>query len=181
MAKGYSKLTKQPPPREPAMLDRRAADGAEAPYDQVAPGLYPDETAFELDDGSHVAISVETYWQPNGAGVAFHAYARWIDADGSSHTAPAEPGKDGQVEAAFTTSVTVDQAKKYGVDSLATDAARILLGEDPKEQIDVEVAKGDPPQRVPVLNVSDEVLANARIRDQIKLAKAARGFPKLAL
>lgn len=81
--------------RLPFMLIREpiAAPGAEGvdgkvpmftPYDQVAPGLYPDEHIAELDSGEWIAISVSTSRMKSGGGMEFLGWARVINEDGST-------------------------------------------------------------------------------------------------
>ncbi len=56
----------------------------EDPYNQVAPGLYPDEKAYELDSGHRVAASVAFKRLPESAESGVIGWVRWIDADGST-------------------------------------------------------------------------------------------------
>lgn len=154
----YTKLATQPPQRDPTL-----------PYDAVAPGLYPDETAVTLDDGTLVAVSVERHWLSNGGGIAFHGYGRWINADGSTELAP--NGAHVEATHAFTADPLTLQA--FGEDDIATEVALLVLGEQPKLLKSVPQESG-PSTVQPVLDVSDEARLNASIRHQVKAVTATR-------
>ena len=153
----YSKLTEQPP--------LRAAD---VPYDDIAPGLYPDEIAVLLDDGTLVAVSVERHWQANGSGTAFHGYARWINEDGSTKTAP----NGAHVEPSISFHADSFTLAEYGEDALATDVARLVLGEELELWRDVPEENG-PPSRVPVINIPEDLRVGASIRNQVRAVRAS--------
>lgn len=82
-------VTDAPPPRAPGLLVREAVilpgqTEPLVPYDLVAPGLYPDETVFQLDTGEEIALSVSSARKPSGAGMDFTGWARVITGDGST-------------------------------------------------------------------------------------------------
>ena len=128
-------------------------------YDDLAPGLYSDETALALDDGDLVAISVERHWLPNGAGIGFHGYARWIEANGQTKLAP--NGVD--VEASFSFTASPELLQEFNADQIATDVAMMMLGEPTTLQHE---------DGSPALNVAQEVRFNASIREQIRAVRS---------
>jgi hypothetical protein len=195
--KGYTVVKKKMPERPPEMLKKlapaeQARTGEVSPYDQVAPGLYPDETLVELDTGERVAVSVEPYWL-EGGGVSLHGYARWVEDDGSTKISP-----DGKpVELSISNTFDHGWLEKYSQSQLATEIIRIMLGED--DQIkDVLVVEADKrnlqravsndannsewadPEAVEqqMIALSKEVRDNASIRAAIKQVK---GMSKVEL
>lgn len=61
------------------------------PYTKITPqpaNLAEGEMALVHQNGTMVAVSVTSKWMANGAGMSFECKARWIDADGTSHTCP---------------------------------------------------------------------------------------------
>lgn len=163
---GYSKIKRTIGDRDEAMLER--TPGRLSPYDQVAPGLYPDETALLLDGKHEVAVSVERKWLPNGAGIAFHAFARLIEKDGATQLTEGED----HIESAVTFHCDPVTLEQFGADAIATDLARIVIGEEPALLRDVPV-DGEDPIKVPVVALSEEVLSNASIRAQIAAVAVA--------
>jgi hypothetical protein len=131
--------------------------------------LYPDETAVTLDDGTLVAVSVERHWLDNGSGIAFHGYARWIEDDGKSQTAP----NGAQVEASHAFSCDPMTLQAFGEDDIATEVALLVLGEQPKLFRSVPQEQG-PSTVQPVLDVHDQARLNASIRHQVKAVTATR-------
>lgn len=111
----FIKLDPQPAPRA-AGLD----------YETIAPGLYPDETAVQLDSGELVAVAIEAVtWLENGAGVAMVAVARLIGADGA--TAGAVPGQHLETKLPHTASpVEIDQ---FGLPAVQKEMLLAVLGE----------------------------------------------------
>lgn len=154
----YKKLTTQPPARD-AMLS----------YGQNGPGLYHDETAIELDDGTIVAVSVERHWLANGAGIAFHGYARWIEDDGSTKTAP----NHAHVEASFSYTADPVTLNQHSEDDIATEIALVMIGEEPKLLRPVPQETG-PDVMHPVVDLSEEARLNASVRHQVKAVTATR-------
>ena len=177
----YFKVDLSLPEREEALLvpTVRTVEMGLIPgtFNQIAPGLYPGEETLRLDTDAFIALSVQTHWLENGEGVSFHASARWIEEDGSTKVTE----KDQPIKAGFSVTIPAIMAIKYGVDALATDAARIVLGEEPLVMETVPMGEGEEPIEVPVINLSPEVKANASIRDQISLVEQVREFPKLSL
>jgi len=177
----YSKVNRKIPARDELLLTKTTRDNENGlilgNHDSVAPGLYPGEETFELDDGNLIALRVETHWLSNGEGVSFHAFARLIEDDGSSKLS----ARNQHIGSAFTYSVPALFAIEHGVDAIATDVARIILGEEPYLKVMVPMGEGEEPQEQPLLNISDMVKANANIRAQIKLAEQVREYPKISL
>lgn len=168
----FKKLAKQPAFRTKEMLSREPITDdqnivvADAPYDTVAPGIYPDETVYTLEDGTLIALSVERHWPPNGSGIGFHGYARWIDEEGRTELAP----NGAHVEASYSFHANPLHLEMFGADKIASDVALILLEEEPK----LILESGEKGQNAPLINLSEEGKANASIRNQIKAVKATR-------
>lgn len=154
----YKKLDIQPPQRDEAFS-----------YDQHGPGLYHDETAIELDDGAHVAVSVERHWLANGAGISFHGYARWINEDGSTQLAP----NGAHVEASISFTADPMTLSQHSEDELATEIALVVIGEPPKLLRPVPQETG-PDVMHPVVDLSEEARLNASIRHQVKAVTATK-------
>lgn len=154
----YTKVDPQPAPR-----------GDMLAYDAIGPGLYPDETAIELDDGTLIAVSVERHWQANGSGIAFHGYARWINADGSTQTAP----NGAHVEASYSFNADPVTLSQFPEDDIATEVALLVIGEQPKLMRSVPQKTG-PATTQAVVDPSDEARLNASVRHQVKAVTATR-------
>lgn len=138
----FTLITPQPAPRSSA-LD----------YDDVGPGLYAGETALELDTGDLVAVSVESQWLENGAGVAFKSCARWINADGSTRLCP----NDCHIETNASHTADAVSVQAHGVAALGKEMLLLVLGEEPTLiTIDGE--------EVPIIGWSADVRLNASIR-----------------
>lgn len=163
----YKKLTRKIAPRDPVMLIRDP-NGIPSPYDERAPGLYPDETALALEDGTEVAVSVERHWLGNGAGIGFHAFARAIEEDGTTKLSPNEK----HIEAALTFNCDPLTLAAFGADNIAADLARVVLGEPQKLLRDVETEEGSEKITVPVINLPEEVLLNGSIVAQLEAVRA---------
>lgn len=125
----YTLLDPQPAARDADTLARYTRDVAAndslawpCPWDTTAPGLYPDEQAYQLDTGELVAISVEQHAAGNDVG--FHAYARLIEADGSTKTLN---GKE--MEVSWSVSLTVADVISYTAAAVKLDCAKKLIGE----------------------------------------------------
>jgi hypothetical protein len=125
-------------------------------WEKAGPGLYDDgEVALRLDDGTIVAVSVTPRWLENGGGVAFAAYARWIDEDGATHLDP-----HGQhTETVMTDNVPAPEIERLTLPAIARELLLAVLGE-PATLIDGR----------PLLAWSDEVRLNASIRKAISLS-----------
>lgn len=124
--------------------------------------LFVGETAIQLDDGTTVAVAVEPTWLENGAGVSFLATARHIDAEGATQLGP-----HGQyLRTGFTFTADPSQAaSKKQISAIAKEMLFALLGEPPT----MRTIKG---VEIPLLALSDEVRANANIRQHITVAAA---------
>jgi hypothetical protein len=131
-------------------------------------GLYAEETAVELDDGSFVAVSVVPRWLPNGAGVDFAAVARAIEEDGTAIVCPFGQ----QVGSTFNFNAGPLLVEELGVDAIAKEVLLAVLGEPPELTRDAPV-QGKPPLKVPVLDLSREVKLNVNVRRAAALARAS--------
>lgn len=189
----YTLVKTKIPVRDEEWLDRFSLDDHIAAraagmllvdgYDQIVPGLYPDEKVYELDTGDRIALSVETYWQENNAGPSLHGYARCINEDGSTKTT--FDGKHVEVAFQFNPSagdVAMQMEKGHTVDDFATDLALIMLGEEPKLKVEnvVNEETGETIE-IPWIRPSGEGLANANVRFQLDLWRQTEGVPKLKL
>lgn len=153
-ALGFCELSPQPQQRDSGLA-----------IGDVAPGIFPGETAVQLDDGSLVAVAVDTSWLANGGGVAIRATARCIAADGSSLACP----HGQQLVTAHTYSADAGLVALYGAPALAREVLLLVLGEAP-----TIVEKG-PPGDVhaePMIAWGDDVRLNASIRHALACAAA---------
>lgn len=142
------------------------ARDASLAWEDLGPGLYGDETALKLDDGTLVAVSVEPKWLENGGGVVFTGWCRWIDADGQTHLC----GHGQQVETAFTHNADAAQIQEHGVQFIAKEMIHLLLGE---ALTTVEVTnEGGKLVDHPVTNWNGDIVLNASIRHAIKSVEA---------
>ena len=116
------KLDPQPGSRAPIAVE--GAEPLALGWDVVAPGLYPDETAFDLGDGLFVAVDVQAVWQANGD-VALLGNARWIDRDGQTHLTP----EGEHVETSLPANATPGFVDALGIPALQRHVALALLGE----------------------------------------------------
>lgn len=149
-------------------LELRSAD---LPYDQIGPGLYPDETVVEVAGKTKVAVSVERHWMENGGGIGFHGYARVIEDDGS--TKLIQPG-DKHFEASLSYHAPPEDIKKFGADEIATDVALIILGEEPKLEREVPTDEENKVELVKVVNLPPELMMNGSIQHQLKMVQETR-------
>lgn len=151
----YIALAPQPGARDPALGP-----------DEVGPGLYPGETALALDSGECVAVSVTPRWLENNAGVAFQAWARWIEADGATKLI------DGQhVETAFTHTGSATEVADRTVAALAKEMLLIVLGET-ATRITIDDGAGGS-MEVDLIPLGEQVRLNVSIRRAIACAEAA--------
>lgn len=182
MPSAFTKLNPQPPVREEDFLlklpleEKVGKPEQRDPYDMIAPGRYPDETVYKLDTDDLVAISVETSWLPNGAGVSFLGYARWVEEDGQSHVT----FDDKEVLSEYTLSIPPEIISQFTVNDVASDVARILLGEDPVLVQDVTNGNGDSETHL-LVDLPAHIKSSASIRHQIDLVKQTEGFPTITL
>lgn len=145
----YTLLDPQPGPRADTLS-----------YDQAGPGLYPDETALLLDDGTLVAVSVTPKWLDNGGGVDFKGYARWIEADGTTKL-----DAFGQhVEVCLSHAPDAVTVQQFGVPKMAKDVLLTMLGETRELVVHEEGA-----EPAVITAWSSDFLANVRIRDHIAI------------
>lgn len=129
-------------------------------WDVRAPGLYPGEALVEL--GDHLAaVSVETEWLANGAGVVLKGCARWCDADGQTHLCP--DGKHVETETRHTADPL--SIKTHGLPALKKEMLLLMLGEPAALVHGLE-------DEVPVLGLSEEHRLNASIGHAIDCVQA---------
>lgn len=108
----YTLLDPQPAPRDPALA-----------WEEVGPGLYPDELALDLGDGLLVAVDVQARWLENGAGVELIGNARWIDIDGRTHLT------DGtHVETTLQPGASPGFVDAFGISTLQRHVLLALIG-----------------------------------------------------
>lgn len=140
--------------------DRRAES---LEWDDLGPGLYADETALQLDDGTLVAVSVVPKWMENGGGVSFTGWARWINSDGETHVC----GHGQHVETAFTHHADAAFIQEHGIPFVAKEMIHLLLGEELTMQTLTNEETGNSVD-VPVMGWSVDVKLNASIRNALK-------------
>lgn len=179
----FKKLTKQPPHRSEALA-----------WGDNGPGLHGDEVAVQLDTGERVAVSVEPKWEPNNTGLALHAWARLIHADGSSFEDPTgavdADGRPIVFETSVTMNVPASFVELYGEKALGREMMLAVLGEPPtmvKVAVDKKKAAADaaaaPAGTVlqpaaaeqAIIPMSEEARRNASIRSAIATMKIATG------
>lgn len=149
----YTKMEPQPGPRAP-----------ELDYDDTGPGLYPDESAVVLDDGTMVAVSVMTEWLENGAGASLAACARAIEADGTTRLT----SQSQHIESNFRHTADVVSIERHGLPALAKEVLLLVLGE-PATMVDEDDGAGGTMQ-VPMVAWSVEIRLNASIRQSLTVA-----------
>lgn len=187
---------KPPPPRAAILLTPAPLAGWEAPYDQVAPGLYPDETAVRLDSGELVAISVAAGRQANGGGMVYLGWVRAIAEDGQT----LRDGAGQELELEFRHPMdagvlsALETPTERGDDRVKREIMLMMLGEPPTMRpIPVDPAVAANPPAVPdghfqdpaagfapVIDWAADVRLNASIRHAIALADSARAEPDVA-
>jgi hypothetical protein len=104
----------------------------------------------------------------NGGGVSIKAWARWIEADGTSKI----DGFGNDVELDFIHNADAITVDTYGIDALTRECLLAMLGE-PLTLRDVPVGEGEEPLRMPILGWSDEFLLNVNIKVAIANANVA--------
>ncbi len=113
------------------------------PYDEVGPGLYPDETVYLLDTGEMVAISARSKRDPSGGGMRFRGWARVINDDGSTmldkHGAEMELSHSFPVDAGLFEYLDDPAGSAKG--KIGREVALLMLGEPPTM---VPIPAGDP-------------------------------------
>jgi hypothetical protein len=174
MAKRYTASKKTYEPRPQAALltyslaEKKVRPSLVDPYDEVGPGLYPDESVYTLDTGEDVAISVKPQWAPNGAGVTLYVWGRWINEDGSTKL-----DVDGQeVEVAYTHGFNTAAIEEHGLSLLMKEMLLLVLGEEAEAELEVPTDK-DTPDKIKVLHAPQDVRLGASIRHAIKHVKEA--------
>jgi hypothetical protein len=128
----------------------------------LGPGLYPSEVALALSGGALVAAGLETAWLPNNGGVSFTAWARWIEADGSSRTTA--QGERAEIEFRYTADAATIAAMG-GVEAIGRELLLAVLGEDGGTR--AAPADGGGAIEVPVLDLGEGVRRTIRIRAAI--------------
>lgn len=126
----YSLADPQPAPRDAEMEDS-----------DVGPGLYPDETAYLLDTGELVAVSVKSSWLQNGGSVEICAWVRAIDAAGQTVMCGAS-----ELEIEYRHTFDAGSVTRLTVPVIATEVLKAMLGEDPA----TEIVDGDEVALVPI-------------------------------
>lgn len=113
------------------------------PYNEVAPGLYEDETVYTLDTGESIALSCRGKRDPLGAGMRFRGWARVIEADGSTmrdkHGAEMELSFSWPCEPAMFD--YIDDPVGSGEGKIGREIMLLMLGEEPTM---VPIKGGDP-------------------------------------
>lgn len=147
----YTKSTLELPPR-----------AEELDYDDIAPGLYPDEAIYELDTGQLVAVSIRTDRHKITNGLVFQAWARAIEEDGSTRLDTL--GEELEIEHRHP----VDQGilEQRSIPEIAKDVMHLLLGE-PVAARDVDGAQ------VEWIALPPDVRNALSIRSAIKAADEA--------
>jgi hypothetical protein len=178
----FVKATSQPPLRDPEW----SIPGTPQ-YEELAPGLYPDEVAVKLDDGTLVAISVAEEWMENNSGVHLQSWARWIKPDGETQTSP--DGK--QIESRCSASIGPAQLQINSIDEFRKEMLLAVLGEPPTLRdvpVDpnaIAVSKPEDPtfqhlpqnDKIPILPISEEGRLNSSIRHVVETIKQIREVP----
>lgn len=160
----YTKSRKKIDPRAPELMIRTGEPYGREPYNAVAPGLYPDETLYEIAGAGLVAVSVETRRLENNGGIAVTAWARAVEDDGSTRL-----DKHGtEMETALSASFDWGAVELRGQQVLEREVLLAVMGEDG------ETLPADPeldlPER-PILHV-DRAAASI-----VQAVKAATGSP----
>lgn len=169
-----------------SLAEKRLDPTLRDPYNFILPGLYPDETAYQLDTGEEVAISVEKEWQPNGEGICLSAYGRWIEADGSTKMINGTQ----DVEVSFPFTFDAKTMADFTLPVLMKEMLLVILGEPPEVMrqchVDPNAVVPHVPDNqhaqsvwfkpdeteVPVLNIPAESRAGCSIRAAIESLKA---------
>jgi hypothetical protein len=110
---------------------------ATLPYDQIAPGRYPDEYTVLIDSTLLVAASAQPKWLENGAGVEITVIMRCINSDGSTKTTAA-----GQhIETSYTASYSMEYIEaasnpgatdtSSGIFNIAVSTAYLMMNMNP--------------------------------------------------
>lgn len=214
----YEILAEQPAPRPPHMMVRESvlrpgvkpveegqvqpAEDFWVPYDQVAPGLYTDETVYRLDTGDLVALSARGKRDETGFGMRFRGWARVINPDGS--TKLDKHGKEMELSHSFPCEAgffeLLDQGETPAEVRIQREILLMMLGEEPT-MVPIEGGAPDaPPTEVaesfddwerhphkappgtvlkpdatetPLIGWSEETRRNASIRFALKLFERA--------
>jgi hypothetical protein len=152
-----------------SLMDPQPAARAENATD-TDPGLYPDEVAVTLDDGSHVAVACAVDRMANGQGVEFRATARAITADGTSQIC----GSGYAIQTTWPQLCPPESFARFGVDALRKEHILGVLGEPPTQVAlldsdgnPVMEADGVTPKTVPMCGTVDPTAA-----DQISVRHA---------
>lgn len=181
------KIVAKPPLRAPEMLITTAEDESPAPYDVVAPGLYPGETVAELDTGERVAVSVATRRLPSGGGMEFRGWARVIEDDGTTKFDAG--GQEMELEFAHSADAgTLQRLGEKADEVISREVTLMMLGEPPTlilVHVDPDAPQPDPAtlpegarlnpgeDSAPAIQWAADVRLNNSIRHAIYLAGKA--------
>ncbi len=143
-------------------------------WDELGPGRYPNEVIVSITSGEKIAVSVDPKWLENGAGVSLEGNARWVDDTGQTKLDP----NGAHVESNLMVTVTMGDVKQFNLKPLAKDVAVVLIGEGPRLMRPADIINGVLAR--PVIDVDQNILNGASIKNAADLVKAATGF-KLAL
>lgn len=146
---GYTRIHEQPASRDPALA-----------YEERGPGLYTDETAYALDGGEKVAVSVASRRLENGGGVVFQAWARWIEPDGTTKL-----DADGQeVETTFQHTADAGMVDNLTIPVIAKEMLLAVLGEPATtRELDGE--------KIPLVAWGNDLRLDVSIRNACRVAK----------
>lgn len=160
----YRKSTRKIDQRAEEMLIRTDDPLGRYPYNLVVPGLYPDETLYEVDGAGLVAVSVEARRLENNGGIAVTAWARAIEDDGSTRL----DRLGTEMETALSASFDWGAVKLRGQQTLEREVLLAVIGEKG------EMLPADPeldlPER-PIIHVDRDAASI------VKAARAATGSP----
>ena len=183
----FSPMSNPPGPRDPVLLDRAVPTDENgnvigpAPYDVIAPGLYPDEKAYTLSSGENVAVSLRSDRLTNNGGMAFTVWVRWIKPDGSSKLD--DSGQD--VEISFRHTADVAQLQEHGDVVIAKELLLAALGEAPEttQTVTIDPLPADAPAgmnllgepgttvELPIVMIEPTMRLNASIKSAIEYAR----------
>lgn len=176
----YTVLNSSIPPRDPALLSKEPVRGiggvilAEPPYNQVAPGLYPDESVVALDTGETIAVSIEEDFNEHNSSVHLKGVARWIEENGSTKLTI----DNKHIETVCSVVVSQAQITEHSLNTLRTEVLKVLLNEPPATRpVPVDPAavatdSGHNPSQstAPLVLISQEQRDSANIRNAIATA-----------
>ena len=133
-------------------------------YEDLGPGLYPDETLYRLDTGDLVAASIRTDRHAQTNGMIFKAWVRVVDETGQTRVDSA----DNELEIEHHHAVDPGTLAQRSQTEVARDLLRLMLGEDPATH-DVDG------EQVPWMQLSDDVRASISVRQALAVANGDGG------